>query len=643
MTYVRTEKQKEFLRKLRVGKKMPIEAVKKVAEYHRTHPNSGMFKKGQVARGKYKRNGEYTISRWHPDYKFAMNRRGINCDVCGDEEANLKKKLSFDHDHSTDRFRGWLCNRCNTTLGSVNDNKELLVNLAKYLDNSKNKDNFYSGEEAREGLMLGVKKVSQIVGKTMGTYGSNVLIQAFENPGQYPTNDGFSVANSLKLMNPLERMGQSILLESINRSNKKSGDGSSTTCVLTSAIIEEGMKNIDKFSPMEIKRSLEACVPIIEASIKSQTKQITPDEVVAVASISAEDEKIGLRIQEIFETIGKEGICYWDVSKTIDDHHTIGTGLTVMGAKYASPYMCDVDEKTGAFMNGIKWSKPKILLYRQKITNGLELNNIFFKLNQEGKKEIVVFCDEIEFPAINNIVETRIKQGFRAMVVKMPVLWNDEWWLDLAKASGATIIDPIIKEIKLEYLGDFEYITVTKEDTFIDGIKDLSEHIKELNQEESEASLLRASRLNTKTARYFVGGHSDGAIKYRILKVEDAIASASEALEAGVVIGGGMALFNASNQLPEESIGGIILKEALKSPFRWIVKNSGINKLEEEKIGGEIGFNSRTKKIENLIDQGIVDASSVVLNAIKSAVSVASSVLTINTVVLLPREDKPLQ
>lgn len=504
-------------------------------------------------------------------------------------------------------------------------------------------DNLYIGSEAREKIMSGIRKAANAVSVTMGTSGSNSLIECLERPGQYATNDGATILESIRFADPLEEMGRKILYEAVSRANKVSGDGSSAATVLCAAILEEGMKHLTEFFPMEIKRSLEMCIPKIEESIKSQTKEISVNEVAAVATISAEDEGIGRTIQEIYKKIGKDGIVQWDVSKTAEDSYQIGTGLTVSGATYVSPYMCDMDEKSGYFLNSIKIKNPKVLISKQKISSLEEIQNILESLYFKEVKELVVFCEEIDPIAVGMAFKTRFRENksFRVAIVKMPVLWKDEWWDDLALASGAHIVSPVgvsLKNATLDDLGEFGNIMITKEDTYVDGIRNLTKHIADLIAEGTEASVLRASRLNTRTARYFVGAHSESALAYRRLKVEDAISAAACALEHGVVVGGGVALLNVSKDLKNYGIGGIILSEALKEPFRKIVQNAG-GKVKDSEVGGKIGFNSQTGQVEDLMAKDIVDPADVILNAVKNAIGVAAAILTIGTIVLLPRPE----
>lgn len=484
-------------------------------------------------------------------------------------------------------------------------------------------DTLYIGQEARGGIISGIRKCADAVGVTMGTGGSNSIIEAVESPGYATTNDGYTILNAIRFNDPLEELGRRILLEAVNRANKASGDGSSTTCVLTAAIIEEGLKHLKEMSPMELKKSLEECIETIEERINVQTRQISVDEVGAVASISAEDPEIGARIQEIYQKIGKDGIVHWDVSKTPEDYYEIGQGITVHGAGFFTPYMCDADE-SGQNTNRIRLKDPKILITKQKITSAADFNDIGQKLFDDNVKDLVVFCDEIDPLVITDLIKTRMVRGFRFIIVKMPTLWKDWWYVDLAKATGATVIDPIalpMKDLTKEHLGSVGFINITKDETHLDGIQDVSEHIKELAADGSDDAKLRISRLNTKTARYFVGAYSENALAHRRFKVEDAISAAYQALQGGIVLGGGCPLAKIA-----EEIKSPILQVALKAPKAQIVKNMGKEYSEEDMEKGQV-----------------FDPATIVKNACKNAISVAATALTAPTIILLPREETPRQ
>jgi len=507
-------------------------------------------------------------------------------------------------------------------------------------------DNLYVGDEGRSHLIKGIQKAAQAVGSTMGTRGSNALIQAIENPGYLATNDGITILQSIRFAHPIEDLGRRVLLEAVSRANKQSGDGSSTTTVLTAAIIEEGMKFISEHAtPIDVKRSLETCLPKVEEAIKQQSVDITVDTVETVATISAEDDSIGSMIQQIYQQIGKDGIVYWDVSKTAEDSYSIGSGITINGAGYMSPYMCDANE-SGQNTNQVRLKNPKILITKQKIVSALDFEKIGVALSSQAVTDLIVFADEVEPLVTNDLVKTRMMRGFRFIIVKMPTLWKDHWFEDIALASGATVIDPqagkTLKDATLNDLGTVSDIIITAKDTFIDGINDMTEHIEKLKAEDTEETLHRAARLNTKTARYFVGAPSESALSYRRLKVEDAISAAYQALHGGIVPGGGVALIHATKVLNMNYIGDMILARALAAPAMQIGKNAGVE-VDLLKFTDTVGFNSNTREYTDMIEAGIVNPTNVEVNALRNAISVAATVLSAPTITILPHEDQAIQ
>jgi chaperonin GroEL len=501
--------------------------------------------------------------------------------------------------------------------------------------------NLKTGKDARQKLIYGIKRAAQAVGSTMGTGGSNALIEVIEHPGHLATNDGATILSSIRFEDPLEEMGRKILVEAVSRANKQSGDGSSTTTVLTAAIIEAGAAYTGNI--MELKRSLEACVPILEEALRKKSVEVTVDNVYDVATVSAEDETIGALIQQIYQQIGKDGIIHWDVSNTTEDHYTVGTGINIEDCGYLNPYLCDIDEKTGQFLNAIRWNNAPVLLVKQKISSVADVDSLFKKLFDAGETQVVVFCDEIEATVIPPLIQTRQVRGFKTMVVKMPTLWKDQWYEDLSKATGARIVDPQaglpLKETTLEHLGRVGKIVVHKDNVFIDGIKDLTDHVAALEAENTDDSKLRAARLNTRTARLYLGAHSESALSYKRLKVEDAIAAAWQALHGGVVAGGGTALIEASRFLPDTP-GGMLLKDALTAPAAQIAKNVGIESITPDVYRDNVGLDTRTKQYVNMVDAHVVNPTNVEINACKNAISVAAAILTASTVVTMPKHDE---
>ncbi len=501
------------------------------------------------------------------------------------------------------------------------------------------KDNLHFSEESREGIINGVRKVARAVGSTMGTAGQNSVIQRFEAPGFMLTNDGWSILDAIELGDPLEELGRKFLREATGRANKNSGDGSSTTCVLTAAILEEGMKHLSEATPMEIKRSMESSIPFISEQLEKMKKDIDIDNVAPVASISAEDEEIGSRIAEIYRKIGKDGIIQWEASRLPNDDYSIGSGLLMEDAGWITPYLNDFDPQTGVVMNEAKARNVPVILIRDKIVNGTAFNSIFNEIFKSGNNDVVIMCEDITPDAVGSLVQTRAQRGFRAILVRMPVLWGDEWWEDIQIATGASVVSKAsgltIAGLKMEHLGTVGNIVVKKDSVYLDGLKDLTKHTLGLKVDGSDSALLRVARLNMRTARYLVGGYSDSAISYRRLKVEDAIGAASEALDGGIVPGGGVALANI--EIPGDSIGAKILNAALKSPMQTILKNANVP--EDTIIEKGKGIDTRTLKVVDMLEAGIVDPKKVVENAVKAAVSVASGILTHGTVVFFPEQN----
>jgi chaperonin GroEL len=504
-------------------------------------------------------------------------------------------------------------------------------------------DNLIFSEEAQNGIANGVRKIAKAVGMTLGTAGRNSVIECVQNPQFYLTNDGFSILDSIKLADPIEEIGRKFLREAVNRANKSSGDGSSTTCVLTAAILEEGLKHLAEANSMEVKRSLEGCIPIIEKKLGEQAKEISVDDVWKVASISAEDEEIGKRIGEIYQKIGKDGIIQWEAGKTPEDSYEIGVGLKMEDSGFVSPYLNDIDVSSGQILNEAKAKNVPVILVREKIASGSAFNQIFQELYDNGDRDVLLFCDQVTPEAVGSFIQTRAQRGFRVILVKMPTLWGEEWWEDISQASGAKIISQQtgmgIISLQYEDVGRLGNVLVQKDSVYIDGMKDLTNHLLALKVDGSEASILRVARLNTKTARYFVGGYSESAISYRRLKVEDAINAASEALDGGVVSGGGVALRDIATSLdPNASIGSKILHEALNNPFLTIKKNAGLES-DSTIFDVGIGYDTRTGKSVDMIENGIIDPKKVVLSAVKAAVSVAAGILTHGSVILLPEKE----
>lgn len=520
-------------------------------------------------------------------------------------------------------------------------------------------DNIHTEEVSRQKVLAGIKKGVDQVKVTLGPKGANVLVEHELYPYYQVINDGLTALMSIHLDDKIENMGLNMLKESVAKHNKDGGDGSTTAAVLTGAIVEEGAKMLDKYSPMELRSSLEDCIPLIEKSIDDQTKEITVDEVGKVASVSAEDDKLGQTIQEIYQKIGKDGILYPDInSKGYEDYITYSEGVKIDNAGLATPYMSDVDEKTGQLTHIVRLKDPKILIVKQKLTDAKrDFDRMFGYISSQGIKDVVIFYDDAEANVINDLVVTRIKNGFRAILVKMPVIWKDHWFEDLALLTGATVVDGAagmnIRSAKADVLGTCGQIVIPEAQeggkefsTFLDGTLDVSEHIKKLEQGNDDDKN-RAARLNTKTARLHIGAHSETSLRYRSLKLDDARNAAYQALHGGIVAGGGVCLRNAAEQIGKsDNIGAIILSSALRAPLRQIILNAGADDVVSDNPykhrPNMHGLDAKTGKVVDMIDAGIWDSAKITKSLVRNAISVAATILTHRGAITLQAKPEPI-
>ncbi len=496
------------------------------------------------------------------------------------------------------------------------------------------KGNTYEGEDARAGLMTGIHIAANLVKGTLSGVGYNVILEEPVYPGHRVTNDGISILRKIQLPDKLHQLGVNLLKEASEKSNSESGDGTTTAAVLTQAILEEGMKVTD-VSPMEIKKSLDECLPIINAALDSQKKDITTADIRAIALISSESEELADMLQKIYLEIGTEGIVEVETSTLPITSYEITEGVRLRGAGFTYPYMVN-DEKGRAAV----YENPKILITKQKIGSAMEADALIKRIFEMGFQSIVIFCDEIDLGASQHFAKAHMEGGFKALIIKAPTLWKDWLFEDFAKITGATIIDRMnslsLKTFHPSHLGTCGKITTTKDETRVVGIQDITKHIESL-KDDTDESVIRVSWLQTKAAILKLGANTETELSHLKDKAEDARHACYLALNGGIVPGGGMALSNVTNQLTG-TIGGSILKIALMSPLNQIITNAGgeHGRYKDEQLGGEKGFDARTKEVVNMFDAGIVDSLIVTKNCIKNAISIAGTVLTVKAAVITP-------
>lgn len=520
--------------------------------------------------------------------------------------------------------------------------------MQKYKSNIK--------ENALQGIANGIQIATNAVKGTMGAKGNNVCMEQDEFPFVSVCNDGATIIDLIQLEDPAEKMGLYFLKEAVSRSNSNAGDGSTTTCVLLNAIVQEGIKS--GATGIEIKNSLDSLLPFIEQKIDEQKRTIDTSGVVAVATIAGESEEMGTLLGEIYSKIGKDGIIHLEGSGTFETSYDFIEGVRFANTGYLSPYMVHDEQavKEGRKETKAIYENPTILVTKRKITSLNEINPLLETLSSQDKKDLVIFTDDMDSGVASIMVHAHRSKVFNILVIKAPVVYKGAVFDDFAKCTGATIVEDSsgvnFKNLPLSALGTCAKIVVDKEETLIIGTLDITEHIAELKNQQDIESQMRLSWLTQKTVLLKLGAMSETDLFYKRLKCEDAIHSSRLALQDGIVAGGGIALLNLSREMPD-SVGGNIIKEAFKAPLNQIVLNAtGRNFIDLNEVMGNkfdpfislegknktFGFNAKTGEIVEMFDAGIVDSALIVKNAVKNAIGIASTVLTTSALISKPEE-----
>lgn len=504
---------------------------------------------------------------------------------------------------------------------------------------SSRRDNIHLAEGTKK-LLAGIDKTVSMIRGTYGAAGGNVVLQEFFYPYHSVRNDGKAIVDKIVLADSVENIGANIVKEAGDKADKDSGDGRKTTMILTQAIFEAAQGS--KAQPLEIKRSLDECLPIILDSVRSQSKHIGVEEVKSVATIASESEQIGGLISDIYGEIGSEGIIEIENSNLPTTFYEVTEGVRLRNAGYFGAYSTTEAGKA-------VYKNPLILISKEKVTSVDQLEPIFAMMQRQGKNELVIYCDDIDMSVASLLAYTHLTGGFKTLIIKSPSLWKDWLFEDFAKITGATPID--FKEGKtfasFAYadLGTCDKIVATKDETRIIGTKDISAHVEALKALNTDESKVRVSWLQTKVAVLKVGANSESELSYVAKKAADACHASYLALKSGVVSGGGIALLNASRNLPD-TIGGRIMKKALKVPLKTLLNNAGFEVIEKNDkknkkaiyIGGKdfeggFGFDVKNGCFKNMVESGIIDPTIVVANAVTNSVSIASTVLTLKGII----------
>ena len=520
------------------------------------------------------------------------------------------------------------------------------------------------GEDARKSLLEGVNKLADTVKVTLGPKGRNVVLdKSFGAP--LITNDGVTIAKEIELEDKFENMGARLVKEVSTKTNDVAGDGTTTATVLAQSMIKEGVKNVAAGAdPMAIKRGIDKAVDEAVKGLKEISSEVNGKEDIArVASISANNEEIGNLIAEAMEKVSKDGVITIEESKTSNTELNVVEGMQ-FDKGYLSPYMATDTEKMEAVLDN-----PYILLTDKKISNIQEILPLLESLMQESGKLLIV-CDDMESEALSTLILNKLRGVLNVVAVKAPGFGDKRKAMlqDIATLTGAEVITSDLglelKDTTISQLGRAKQVKVQKENTIIvDGagdkgqIADRVAQIKaQINETKSdydkEALQERLAKIAGGVAVIGVGAATEVEMKDRKLRIEDALSATRAAVEEGIVAGGGTALLNVIPKVEKlveslkdgERLGAEIVLRALEEPARQIARNSGlepaviVEKVKAEKEG--IGFDASTETYVDMKKAGIVDPTKVTRSALQNAASIASMVLTTESLVTDVPENK---
>ena len=520
------------------------------------------------------------------------------------------------------------------------------------------------GEKARKALESGINQLTDTVKITLGPKGRNVVLDKQFGTPQI-INDGVSIAKEIELENPLENMGAQLLKEVATKTQDVAGDGTTTATVLAQAMVREGLKNVAAgANPVMLKRGIDKAVSKAVENIRSISKPVEDKSSIAqVASVSADDEAIGALISDAMERVGNDGVI------TVEESQSLGTELEVVEGMqfdrgYISPYMATDTEKMEASLED-----SYILITDQKITNIQDILPLLEQIVQQGSK-LLIIAEDVEGEALATLVLNKIRGTFTCVAVKAPGFGDRRAAMlqDIAILTGGTVVSEEIgmelKDVTLDTLGKARQITVDKEyTTIIEGAGDTQEiqnriasiraQMEETTSEyDLEKLQERLAKLAGGVAVIQVGAATETEMKDKKMRIEDALNATRAAVEEGIVPGGGVALIKAIKGLDEldvegdELTGVNIVRRALEEPLRQIAVNAGfesavIAEKVKENDGANYGFDVVAEDFGDMVEKGIIDPTKVSRSALQNAASVASMILTTESVVADIPEPEP--
>ena len=521
------------------------------------------------------------------------------------------------------------------------------------------------GAEARAALESGVNKLADTVRVTIGPKGRNVVLdKAYGAP--LITNDGVTIAKEIELEDRFENMGAQLIREVASKTNDVAGDGTTTATVLAQAMVHEGMKNLAAgANPIILRKGMKKATDTAVEAIKEMSQKISGKAQIAnVASISASDEEVGQLVADAMEKVSNDGVITVEESKTMKTELDLVEGMQ-FDRGYLSAYFSTDMEKMVAELDD-----PYILITDKKISNIQEILPLLEQIVQNGKK-LLIIAEDVEGEALTTLIVNKLRGTFSVCAVKAPGYGDRRKAMleDIAILTGGTVISEEVgmelKDATIDQLGRAKSVRVEKENTVIvdgEGEKDaiqariaqIKGQIEETTSEFDKEKLQeRLAKLSGGVAVVRVGAATETEMKESKLRLEDALAATKAAVEEGIIFGGGSAYIHASKKAAEkvadlegdEKTGANIILKALEAPLFQIAVNAGlegaviVNKVKEAEIGK--GFDALHGEYVDMVEAGIIDPAKVTRSALQNATSVASTLLTTESVVANIKEDAP--
>lgn len=516
---------------------------------------------------------------------------------------------------------------------------------------------FY-GDEAREKVLAGAKTLADAVKTTMGPKGRNVVISKSYG-GPNVTHDGVTVAEAIDLPenedNLGEKVGAELIKQAAKKMNKAAGDGTTTVTVLTYEILKEANRLIAAgHNPMELRKGVEKAGAQVLSELSKIAEPVDGknDLITEVASISAGDTEIGKLIASVISRIGKDGVVSVEAGQGLAMESEITEGFT-FDRGYVSAYMATDTNRMEAV-----YDKPAIIITDKKISSAQEMLPLMEKLVASGKKDIVLIAEDVEGEALGILILNRLKGALNTVAVKAPSFGDrrKEVLQDIATLTGASVITSdqgmTFDNVGLEVVGSARKVIVAKDNTtIIEGAGDKTTISQRIDQIKSQAGVAtsdydreqldkRAAALSGKVAVIKVGGATETEIDEKKYRVDDAVAAVKAALLEGIVPGGGVTPINLAGKITGDSAGAEIMRNALLMPFKQLATNAGLNaeallaQVQEAKPGYGVDVANYQGKLIDLKKAGVVDPAMVTYQAIRNAVSIASTAMTMGALVV---------